>query len=281
MPETSERAVKIEARNVSMVFGDDVDQGTLVLDDVSLQVHYGEFVTVVGPSGCGKSTLLNLLSGLIAPTSGTLFLDGKEVVGASKNYGYMLQRDLLLDWRTILRNVTLGLEVRGMPGQKARALAEKYLRFYGLDGYEHKYPSELSGGMRQRAALARTMILDPDILLLDEPFVALDFQTKLILESELAKSVADGHRSVLFITHDVEEAVSLSDRVVVMSKRPGRIKAVHKIDLGCDRTDPVSARNAPKFGEYVTTIWQQLEIQTSTLDMHGLRSMRLADELSP
>jgi NitT/TauT family transport system ATP-binding protein len=264
-----------------MVFGEDVDQGTLVLDDVSLQVHYGEFVTVVGPSGCGKSTLLNLLSGLITPTSGTLFLDGKEVVGASKNYGYMLQRDLLLDWRTILRNVTLGLEVRGMPGQKARALAEKYLRFYGLDGYEHKYPSELSGGMRQRAALARTMILDPNILLLDEPFVALDFQTKLILESELAKSVADGHRSVLFITHDVEEAVSLSDRVVVMSKRPGRIKAVHKIALGCDRTDPVSARNAPKFGEYVTTIWQQLEIQTSTLDMHGLRRMRLADELSP
>jgi NitT/TauT family transport system ATP-binding protein len=281
MPETSQGAVKIEARNVSMVFGDDVDQGTLVLDDVSLQVHYGEFVTVVGPSGCGKSTLLNLLSGLITPTAGTLFLDGKEVVGASKNYGYMLQRDLLLDWRTILRNVTLGLEVRGMPGQKARALAEKYLRFYGIDGYENKYPSELSGGMRQRAALARTMILDPNILLLDEPFVALDFQTKLILESELAKSVADGHRSVLFITHDVEEAVSLSDRVVVMSKRPGRIKAVHKIDLGCDRTDPVSARNAPKFGEYVTTIWQQLEIQTSTLDMHGLRSMRLADELSP
>lgn len=280
MSETSERAVKIEARNVSMVFGDDVDQGTLVLDNVSLQVRDGEFVTVVGPSGCGKSTLLNLLSGLIASTSGTLYLDGREVAGASKNYGYMLQRDLLLDWRTILRNVTLGLEVRGIPGQKARALAEKYLRFYGLDGYEHKYPSELSGGMRQRAALARTMILDPNILLLDEPFVALDFQTKMILESELAKSVAVSHRSVLFITHDVEEAVSLSDRVVVMSKRPGRIKAVHEIDLDCDRTDPVSARNAPKFGEYVTTIWQQLEIQTSTLDMQSLKGMRLADELS-
>jgi NitT/TauT family transport system ATP-binding protein len=280
MAQTSERAVRIEAREVSMVFGDDADQGTLVLDNVSLKVRDGEFVTVVGPSGCGKSTLLNLLSGLIAPTSGTLYLDGKEVIGASKNYGYMLQRDLLLDWRTILRNVTLGLEVRGVPGQKARALAGKYLQFYGLGGYEHKYPSELSGGMRQRAALARTMILDPNILLLDEPFVALDFQTKLILESELAMSVAAGHRSVLFITHDVEEAVSLSDRVVVMSKRPGRIKAVHEIDLDCDRTDPVSARNAPKFGEYVTTIWQQLEIQTSTLDMQGLKSMRLANELS-
>ncbi|MGE5103655.1 MAG: ABC transporter ATP-binding protein [Betaproteobacteria bacterium] len=280
MAQASERPVKIEARNVSMVFGDDVRQGTLVLDDVSLEVREGEFVTVVGPSGCGKSTLLNLLSGLIAPTSGTLYLDGREVVGASKNYGYMLQRDLLLDWRTILRNVTLGLEVRGVPGSKARALAEKYLRFYGLEGYEHKYPSELSGGMRQRAALARTMILDPNILLLDEPFVALDFQTKLILESDLAMSVAGGHRSVLFITHDVEEAVSLSDRVVVMSKRPGRIKAVHEIHLDCDRTDPVTARKAPRFGEYVTTIWQQLEIQTSTLDLQGLKSTRLADELT-
>ncbi|MBF6570741.1 MAG: ABC transporter ATP-binding protein [Candidatus Binataceae bacterium] len=276
----SQRVVKIEIRNVSMVFGDDTDQPTLVLDDVSLQVRDGEFVTVVGPSGCGKSTLLNLLSGLIAPTSGHLFLDGKEVVGASKNYGYMLQRDLLLDWRTIQSNVTLGLEVRGMPKQEARALAQKYLKFYGLDGYEHKYPSELSGGMRQRAALARTMILNPNILLLDEPFVALDFQTKLVLESELAKSVAAGRRSVLFITHDVEEAVSLSDRVLVMSKRPGRIKAVHEIHLECDRTDPVSARNAPGFGDYVTTIWKQLEIQTSALDMEILKSLNLAEDIA-
>ena len=155
------------------------------------------------------------------------------------------------------------------------------LRFYGLEGYENKYPSELSGGMRQRAALARTMILNPNILLLDEPFVALDFQTKLILESELAKSVAVGRRSVLFITHDVEEAVSLSDRVLVMSKRPGRIKAVHEIRLDCDRTDPVSARNAPRFGEYVTTIWKQLEIQTSALDMESLRSMNLTEDVAP
>jgi NitT/TauT family transport system ATP-binding protein len=271
MSEADSRATNIEVRNVSMVFGDGAGQATLVLDDVSLAVRDGEFVTVVGPSGCGKSTLLNLLSGLIAPTAGRLFLDGKEVSGASKNYGYMLQRDLLLDWRTILGNVTLGLEVRGTPLRKARALARKYLEFYGLGGYEDKYPSELSGGMRQRAALARTMILNPGILLLDEPFVALDFQTKLILESELAKSVAAGRRSVLFITHDVEEAVSLSDRVLVMSKRPGRIKAIHDIRLDRDRTDPVSAREAPGFGEYVARIWKQLEIQTSALDMDSLR----------
>ncbi len=263
---------------MSMVFGERVSDATLVLDDVSLAVRDGEFVTVVGPSGCGKSTLLNLLSGRVAPTAGELYLGGKQVVGASKNYGYMLQRDLLLDWRTILGNVTLGLEVRGTPQRQARDLARKYLRFYGLEGYEDKYPSELSGGMRQRAALARTMILNPGILLLDEPFVALDFQTKLILESELAKSVAAGRRSVLFITHDVEEAVSLSDRVLVMSKRPGRIKAVHEIKLDCDRTDPVSAREAPGFGEYVTRIWKQLEIQTSALDMEGLRSAHMAAE---
>ena len=272
MADGSARTVKIEVRNVSMVYGDDSGQANLVLDDVSLEVRDGEFVTVVGPSGCGKSTLLNLLSGLIAPTTGSLALDGRKVAGASKNYGYMLQRDLLLDWRTILDNVTLGLEVRGTARREARKLARTYLRFYGLGGFEERYPSELSGGMRQRAALARTMILNPSILLLDEPFVALDFQTKLILESELAKSVAAGRRAVLFITHDVEEAVSLSDRVLVMSRRPGRIKAVHEIRLDCDRTDPVSAREAPGFGESVARIWKQLEIQTSALDMESLRA---------
>lgn len=262
----------IEIRNVSMVYGETIESANLALDDVSLEVRDGEFVTVVGPSGCGKSTLLNLLSGLIAPTTGRLYLDGRPVDGASKNYGYMLQRDLLLDWRTILDNVTLGLEVRGQPRRKARDLAQKYLQFYGLGGFEHRYPSELSGGMRQRAALARTMILNPSILLLDEPFVALDFQTKLILESELARSVADGRRAVLFITHDVEEAVSLSDRVLVMSRRPGRIKAIHDIRLDCDRTDPVNAREAPGFGDYVARIWKQLEIQTSALDIDSLRT---------
>lgn len=268
----SDRRPMIEIRNVSMVYGETIESANLVLDDVSLEVRDGEFVTVVGPSGCGKSTLLNLLSGLIAPTTGRLYLDGRPVDGASKNYGYMLQRDLLLDWRTILDNVTLGLEVRGQPRRKARDLAQKYLQFYGLGGFEHRYPSELSGGMRQRAALARTMILNPSILLLDEPFVALDFQTKLILESELARSVADGRRAVLFITHDVEEAVSLSDRVLVMSRRPGRIKAIHDIRLDCDRTDPVNAREAPGFGDYVARIWKQLEIQTSALDIDSLRT---------
>lgn len=256
-----DRPVKIEARNVSMVYGEGA-QASPVLDDVSLQVREGEFVTVVGPSGCGKSTLLNLLSGLTVPTLGELYLGGKKVGGTSKNYGYMLQRDLLLDWRTILHNVTIGLEVRGVPWREAKMRAEQYIGFYGLRGFEDKYPSQLSGGMRQRAALARTMILDPSILLLDEPFVALDFQTKILLQGELAKSVADGLRSVLCITHDIEEAVSLSDRVVVMSKRPARIKAVHDIALDYDRSEPVRAREAPGFGEYVSKIWNELDLQT-------------------
>lgn len=275
MPDLAQRTVKIEARNVSMVYGED-EHAALVLDNVSLKVRDGEFVTVVGPSGCGKSTLLNLLSGLVAPTVGEVYLDGKKVEGTSKDYGYMLQRDLLLDWRTILRNVTLGLEVRGVAKREAFALAQRFMRFYGLAGFEHKYPSELSGGMRQRAALARTMILDPSILLLDEPFVALDFQTKMLLEGELAKSVADGRRSVLCITHDVEEAVSLSDRVIVMSKRPARIKAVHDIALDCDRTDPVRAREAPGFGEYVTRIWNELDLQTEAEAMVEGTSLRMA-----
>jgi len=277
MPSVADRPVKIEAHNVSMVYGEGA-QAALVLDDVSLQVREGEFVTVVGPSGCGKSTLLNLLSGLTSPTLGEVFLGGRKVVGTSKNYGYMLQRDLLLDWRTILRNVTIGLEVRGVHRREARMLGEQYIRFYGLSGFEDKYPSQLSGGMRQRAALARTMILDPSILLLDEPFVALDFQTKMLLEGELAKSVADGRRSVLCITHDIEEAVSLSDRVVVMSKRPARVKAVHDIALDYDRTDPVRAREAPGFGEYVSRIWNELDLQTEPA---ALDSRRRTEEPTP
>lgn len=270
MASAVERPVKIEARNVSMVYGEGA-QASPILDDVSLQVREGEFVTVVGPSGCGKSTLLNLLSGLTAPTLGDVYLGGRKVQGTSKNYGYMLQRDLLLDWRTILRNVTIGLEVRGVPWREARLLGEQYINFYGLRGFEDKYPTQLSGGMRQRAALARTMILDPSILLLDEPFVALDFQTKMLLEGELAKSVADGRRSVLCITHDIEEAVSMSDRVVVMSKRPARIKAVHDITLDYDRTEPVRAREAPGFGEYVSRIWNELDLQTEPDAIESLR----------
>ena len=278
MPSAADRPVKVEARNVSMIYGEGADVSP-VLDDVSLQVREGEFVTVVGPSGCGKSTLLNLLSGLTAPTLGEVYLGGKKVEGTSKNYGYMLQRDLLLDWRTILRNVTIGLEVRGVPRREARMLGQQYIRFYGLSGFEDKYPSQLSGGMRQRAALARTMILDPAILLLDEPFVALDFQTKMLLEAELAKSVADGRRSVLCITHDIEEAVSLSDRVVVMSKRPARVKAVHDIVLDYDRTDPVRAREAPGFGEYVSTIWNELDLQTEPEAIDNRRRTDLSTPL--
>jgi NitT/TauT family transport system ATP-binding protein len=268
---------KIEARNVSMSYGQDVGKPVAVLQDVSFEVMDGEFLSIVGPSGCGKSTLLNLLSGLITPTMGAVFLDGERPRrGGSRNCGYMLQRDLLLDWRTVIDNVTLGLEVQGTSKHDAREQAQAYLDFYGLAGHERKYPSELSGGMRQRVALARTMILDPGIILMDEPFTALDYQTKIILAGELARTVAAERKTVLMITHDVEEAVSLSDRVLVMTKRPASVKTLHTIDLDRDRADPLSARRAPGFSEIVQTIWDELEIQTSSTDMESARARRAA-----
>ncbi|MDB5576918.1 MAG: hypothetical protein JWR80_2094, partial [Bradyrhizobium sp.] len=189
-----------------------------VIGDLSLSLNKGEIVSIVGPSGCGKTTLLNTLCGLLVPDSGHIRWYGQETTGQPQNVGYMLQKDLLLPWRTALSNVMLGLEIRGVAGSEAVDRSRVMLDQLGLLGFADHYPSSLSGGMRQRVALARTLVNEPRVLLLDEPFASLDFQNKLLIENDTAKLVREGGRSLLLITHDIEEAVSLADRVIVLSK---------------------------------------------------------------
>jgi len=231
-----------------------------VIGDLSLSLDKGEIVSIVGPSGCGKTTLLNTLCGLIAPDTGRIRWYGRELAGQPQNVGYMLQKDLLLPWRTALGNVMLGLEIRGVAASEAHDRSRAMLDRLGLHGFADHYPSTLSGGMRQRVALARTLVNEPAVLLFDEPFASLDFQNKLLIEGDTAKLVREGGRSLLLITHDIEEAVSLADRVIVLSKRPTRVKAVYDIDLGGARTDMMAARDSHSFSSYVRQIWADLDV---------------------
>ena len=188
-----------------------------------LSIESGRFVSLVGPSGCGKSTLFNIIAGLLEPTEGRVLIDGEDATGTIGRVGYMLQKDLLLPWRTVLDNVILGMEIQGMPLRAARERALPLLQNYGLAGFEYLYPNSLSGGMRQRAALLRTLLFDTDVILLDEPFGALDAQTKLQMQEWLMQLWSDFRKTVVFVTHDVDEAIYLSDEIHVMGTRPGRI----------------------------------------------------------
>jgi ABC-type nitrate/sulfonate/bicarbonate transport system ATPase subunit len=194
-------------------------------------VPAGRFVSLIGPSGCGKSTLFNVVAGLLKPTEGAVMVGGEAITGCIGRVGYMLQKDLLLPWRTVLDNVILGMEIRGMPLAESRDRAMPYLKRYGLGGFESRFPNELSGGMRQRAALLRTLLIDTDIVLLDEPFGALDAQTKQRMQEWLLQLWADFNKTIVFITHDIDEAIFLSDEIHVMGSRPGRILATLQVDL--------------------------------------------------
>jgi NitT/TauT family transport system ATP-binding protein len=231
-----------------------------VIGDLSLTLKEGEIISIVGPSGCGKTTLLNTLCGLLTPDSGRIRWHGREVAGQPQNVGYMLQKDLLLPWRTALKNTMLGLEIRGVAPAEAEDRSRAMLDQLGLHGFADHYPSTLSGGMRQRVALARTLVNEPEVLLLDEPFASLDFQSKLLIENDTVGLVRQGRRSLLLITHDIEEAVSLADRVIVLSKRPTRIKSVYDIALGTERTDMMAVRENPDFSRYVKRIWADLDV---------------------
>jgi len=231
-----------------------------VIDDLSLTLDNSQIVSIVGPSGCGKTTLLNTLCGLLTPDSGRISWYGREITGQPRNVGYMLQKDLLLPWRTALGNVMLGLEIHGVIAREAKDRSRAMLDQLGLHGFADHYPSTLSGGMRQRVALARTLVNEPAVLLLDEPFASLDFQNKLLIESDTAKLVRKGGRSLLLITHDIEEAVSLADQVIVLSKRPSQVKAVYNIALGIERTDMMAARDSRDFSKYVRQIWADLDV---------------------
>ena len=231
-----------------------------VLEDLSFDINERDFVSIIGPSGCGKTTIFNVIAGLIEPDSGTMTFRGKEIESLRGRVGYMMQKDLLFPWRTVMGNVLLGLETRGVEQREAEDKAREYLDRFGLSGFENAYPKTLSGGMRQRVALIRTLIMDPDILLLDEPFSALDYQTRLYLEGVLKDAVQTYNKTVILVTHDVDEAVALSKRVIVLSGRPARVKVVH--DINIDAASPIAARSDSLFSGYFHTLCAELDIQT-------------------
>jgi ABC-type nitrate/sulfonate/bicarbonate transport system ATPase subunit len=226
---------KLEVRAVSKTFRRN-GHAVIALDAASMEVARGAFVSIIGPSGCGKSTLFNVIAGLARPTSGEVLADGASIIGKPGYVGYMLQKGLLLPWRTILENIILGMEVRGVPKNEAIARAMPLIERYGLSGFEQHYPHELSGGMRQRASLLRTMLYDRDVILLDEPFGALDAQTRLLMQAWLLDVWSDLKKTILFVTHDIDEAIFLSDEIHVFSARPGRIKARVEVPLARPRT---------------------------------------------
>ena len=229
---------------------------TVALNGVSLDIKENEFICVVGPSGCGKSTLLNIIAGLLEPTSGAVYLDGKKIEGTGVERGVVFQGYALFPWRTVLKNVMFGLEMKRMPKDQAEKIAKKYIKAVGLEGFEHAYPKELSGGMRQRVAIARAYAADPEVLLLDEPFGALDAQTRVQLQSELLSTWEHEKKTCFFITHDVDEAIILAQRVIIMSARPGRIKKIVDIDIPYPRTQ--ATKTDPRFLELKTEIWNEV-----------------------
>ena len=227
--------------------------------DVSFELRDGEFVSLVGPSGCGKSTLLNILAGLETPTGGRVFLDGEVVEGTSDKVGYMPQKDQLFPWRTIWGNAVLGLEISGRRSSDDLARVNSLLNRYGLGDFAQKLPSQLSGGMRQRAALIRTMATDPGLLLLDEPFSALDYQTRLSVSDDIHTIIRREKKTALLVTHDISEAVSMSDRVIVLSSRPGTVRGIHELPE-LYGMPPVARRDHPRFHRYFNDIWKELDL---------------------
>ncbi len=232
---------------------------TQALSQISFSVHSGEFLVIAGPSGCGKSTMLSLLSGLLEPESGTILLDGVPLAESQARIGYMLQKDHLFEWRTIYRNVALGLEIQNKLTPQAHENLIQMLKTYGLGGFEEARPSELSGGMRQRAALIRTLALEPDLLLLDEPFSALDYQTRLAVSDDISSIIRSTHKTAILITHDLSEAISIADRILVLSARPGQIKYSFEVEFPPEYNTPLKRRNAPEFSRYFNLLWEQLK----------------------
>ncbi len=253
---------KVELRDVSLRYFSR-DGETEALKSVSLQVAPGEFVAIIGQSGCGKSTLLSLISGILKPTDGAVLVDGKPVTGPNPRVGYMLQQDYLFEWRTILENALLGAEIQGVDIGKAKERARQLLTRYGLGQFLDHLPRQLSGGMRQRVALARTLCTEPDIVLLDEPFSALDSQTRIALADEITEILRREQKTAILVTHDIGEAISMSERVIVLSRRPGCVKTEHRIHFtggNGSRPTPLAARNAPEFNRYFNALWQELEV---------------------
>ncbi len=224
------------------------DEIIKVLDNVNFSVEEGEIVVIVGPSGSGKSTILNLISKLIDPSSGNVLVKG--------NIGYMFQRDCLFEWKTIFKNVLIGLEIQQTKNQEALIRVDRMLKEYGLEEFKNAYPHQLSGGMRQRVALIRTLAVNPDILLLDEPFAALDYQTKLKVSNDIYEIIKKEKKTTIMVTHDISEAISMADKIIILSNRPTKVKKIY--DINIEESCPIKKRNNQKFQEYFKKIWDEV-----------------------
>jgi len=229
----------------------------LALDNINLKVEDGEFVTIVGPSGCGKTTFINLCDGLLKPTAGRIDIDGMEVTGPGIDRGMVFQDSCLMPWRTVFKNVIFGLECQGLDNEQGQENARKFIKLVGLQGFEDHYPHELSGGMQQRCNLARALTVDPKILIMDEPFAALDAQTREIMQLELLRIWNEAKKTILFITHQINEAIYLADRVIVFGSRPGKVKETIKIDI--PRPRKLAVKRESKFLEYEDHLWNLIE----------------------
>ncbi len=249
---------KLEVSGLSYSYHS-MDGETQALSNISFTVDTGEFIAIVGPSGCGKSTLLSIFSGLLKPDEGEILIDGIPLPDSKVNIGYMLQKDHLFEWRSILSNVALGLEIQHKMDERHKNDLRELMNSYGLGNFENSRPSELSGGMRQRAALIRTLALEPDILLLDEPFSALDYQTRLSVCDDISTIIRGRHKTAILITHDLSEAVSVADRIIILSKRPGRIKGILPIPFSAPGLSPLERRNDPEFSGYFNEVWKILQ----------------------
>ncbi len=239
----------VEFKNVSKSFVTSKEL-TKVLDDISFKINRGQIVSIVGPSGCGKSTILNIISNLEKEDEGKVFIDGK--------IGYMFQKDNLLSWRNVYQNITIGLEIQRKMNLENKTYIDNLLKKYELDEFKHFYPKQLSGGMKQRVAIIRTLALNPDILLLDEPFSALDYQTKLTVQEDIYRIIKNEKKTTILVTHDITEAISMSDIVIVLSSRPAHIKDIIEIDFSDINRTPLSSRNHPHFQAYFNKIWREI-----------------------
>jgi NitT/TauT family transport system ATP-binding protein len=231
---------------------------TPALNNISFSVLPGSFTSIVGPSGCGKSTLLSLIAGITKPEEGQILIKNMPLQAKTAHIGYMLQRDTLLEWRSIYKNIMLGLEVTHECTKEKRKLVNDMIDSYGLSQFRNAHPSQLSGGMRQRAALIRTLAMEPDILLLDEPFSALDYQTRLEVSDDIARIIKEQHQTAILVTHDISEAIAMGERVIVLSKRPAVIKDILDINLSIENRTPFTSRSAPEFSAYFNKIWTEL-----------------------
>ena len=231
---------------------------TEAIKDVTFDIEHGEFVSIVGPSGSGKTTILSIISGLLKASNGEVLLDGEPITGVSTNVGYMFQRDNLFEWLTVIQNVKIGLKINSpktcLNTQKIYELLQKY----ELSGFEKAKPSELSGGMRQRVSLIRTLALNPKLLLLDEPFSALDYQTRLAVQNDIHSIIKSEHKTAILVTHDISEAISMSDKIIVLTKRPGTVKEIISLDFSKEST-PLERRSDVKFNHYFKQLWEALQ----------------------